>query len=75
MAKPFAIERDHPWLLRQCHALLAPGGVLYFSTNFRGFRLGAELPPFAACADISARSVPEDFRNRKIHQCWRMVRG
>ena len=74
MTKPFAIDRDHPWLLRQCHALLKPGGVLYFSTNFRGFRLSNELPTFAAVEDISARSVPEDFRNRKIHQCWRCVR-
>jgi 23S rRNA (cytosine1962-C5)-methyltransferase len=24
--------------------------------------------------DISAVSVPEDFRNRRIHQCWRIVR-
>ena len=74
MAKPFAVEADHPWLLRQCHALLKPGGDLYFSTNFRGFRLGTELPPFTTVTDISTRSVPEDFRNRKIHQCWRMTR-
>jgi 23S rRNA (cytosine1962-C5)-methyltransferase len=74
MARPFAVERDHPWLLERCHALLRPGGVLYFSTNFRGFRLAAAgLPPFAI-EELGERSVPEDFRNRRIHACWRMVK-
>ena len=74
MTKTFRIDHDHPWLINRCMELLAPGGVLYFSTNFRGFRLNAdELPPLTI-SDISDTSVPEDFRNRKIHQCWRMVR-
>jgi 23S rRNA (cytosine1962-C5)-methyltransferase len=75
MAREFAIERDHPWLLERCHRLLRPGGVLYFSSNARGFQLAAAgLPPFAI-EDISERSIPEDFRNRRVHRCWRMVRG
>jgi len=24
------------------------------------------------CEDISAQTVPPDFRNRKIHRCWRI---
>ncbi len=75
MARDFAVERDHPWLLARCHRLLRPGGVLYFSTNARAFRLAeAGLPSFAS-EDISSRSIPEDFRNRRIHRCWRMVRS
>lgn len=63
------VQRDHVKLVRQCLKLLMPGGVLYFSNNFRGFELDASLVPL--CRDISASSVPEDFRNRKIHQCFR----
>jgi 23S rRNA G2069 N7-methylase RlmK/C1962 C5-methylase RlmI len=71
----FRIDHDHPQLIKHCATLLAPGGVLYFSTNFRGFRLAQEALPPLTITDISAESVPEDFRNRKIHQCWRLVRN
>jgi 23S rRNA G2069 N7-methylase RlmK/C1962 C5-methylase RlmI len=74
MRRPFAIEKDHGWLLAQCRALLRPGGVIYFSTNYRGFEL-REPPPGMMVDDITERSIPEDFRNRKIHQCWRMANG
>lgn len=63
------VQRDHAWLIESCLALLNPGGVLYFSNNLRSFRMDETL--LAKCQDISAQSVPEDFRNRKIHQCFR----
>lgn len=69
MQSELDVQRDHALLVQQCLALRAPGGVLYFSCNLRGFSLEATLA--AQCADLSARSVPEDFRNRKIHQCFR----
>lgn len=67
------IQRDHPMLLDRCADLLAPGGVLYFSTNLRSFRLG-ELPATLSAEEISEHTVPEDFRNRRIHRCWRLVK-
>ncbi|PHV12208.1 class I SAM-dependent methyltransferase [Chitinimonas sp. BJB300] len=63
------VQRDHVLLVQSCLKLLMPGGVLYFSNNFRGFELDYSLK--ALCRDISAQSVPEDFRNRKIHHCFR----
>jgi 23S rRNA (cytosine1962-C5)-methyltransferase len=65
------VQRDHPVLLDACAELLAAGGVLYFSTNLRTFRLDPHAGAGLTGADISARSVPEDFRNRRIHACWR----
>lgn len=65
------VQRDHRQLVEHCLRLLNPGGVLYFSNNLRGFKLDAVLAALPYCRDISAQSVPEDFRNRKIHQCWR----
>lgn len=63
------VQRDHVDLVQSCLSLLSPGGVLYFSTNLRDFVLDAGLARRGR--DISAQSVPEDFRNRRIHQCFR----
>jgi 23S rRNA (cytosine1962-C5)-methyltransferase len=63
---------QHPLLINGCLQLLAPGGTLYFSTNYRGFRLREdELAPCLP-EEISAETVPEDYRNKKIHRCWRI---
>jgi 23S rRNA (cytosine1962-C5)-methyltransferase len=67
------IQRDYRALLSGCARLLDEGGVLYFSTNLRTFKFDAAALPISA-EEISARTVPEDFRNRRVHRCWRMVR-
>lgn len=65
------IQRDHPQLINQCLALLVPGGELFFSTNLRSFELEQEkLTPCANIQEISSLTVPEDYRNKKIHRCW-----
>ena len=75
-ADDFDVQRDHVRLLRAGIERLAPGGVLYFSNNFRRFRLDeAALSAFAAVEDISASTIPPDFaRNPRIHRAWRIVR-
>lgn len=67
------VQRDHQWLVESCLELLNPGGVLYFSNNLRSFKLDETLK--SLCTDISAQSVPEDFRNKKIHQCFRFEKA
>ena len=64
------IQRDHPRLIREAMQLLEPGGTLYFSNNLRSFELEPAVAERYAVAEISRQSVPEDFRNRKIHRCW-----
>lgn len=69
------IQRDHAMLLNRILARTAPGGVVYFSTNFRRFKINeAEIRHAASITDISRQTVPEDFRNKRIHQCFRIVR-
>jgi len=65
------VQRDHVALIRGCMELLAPGGELLFSTNLRTFRLDAALADLPM-EEISAQTVPPDFRNRRIHRCWRV---
>ena len=66
------VQRDHVWLIDYAMALLAPGGTLYFSNNLRSFVLDERLAEDYHIRDISGQSVPEDFRNRKIHQCYQL---
>ncbi len=74
MTRTLNVQRDHVELLAACARLLEPGGVLFFSTNLRSFKLDAEAVTVLASEEISGRTVPEDFRNRRIHRCWRFVR-
>ena len=64
------IQRDQAKLVEGAMRLLAPQGTLYFSNNLRSFTLDGALAERYRIKDISRFSVPEDFRNRKIHQCW-----
>ena len=65
------IERDHAALIDACMRLLAPGGLLVFSTNARRFRLDPALAERHAILDISAATLPRDFeRNPRIHRCF-----
>ena len=65
------IARDHPQLIDASARLLAPGGLLVFSTNAQRFKLAPELSERYSVADVSAATLPEDFaRNPRIHRCY-----
>ncbi len=71
----FDIQNDHVQLINNAISLLSPGGVLYFSTNFRRFKIDKQALALSdlIVEDISAATIPEDFaRNPKIHYCWRI---
>ena len=69
----FDVQRDHVELLDLAVARLAPGGVVYFSNNFRKFQLDANLAERYAVEDITAQTVDQDFaRNGKIHRAWKI---
>lgn len=75
-AQDFDVQAQHVRLLRAAVARLADGGVLYFSNNFRRFRLDeAAIDEFAQVEEITARTIPPDFeRDGRIHRCWRLQR-
>jgi len=69
----FDVQRDHVQLLDLAVARLAPGGVLYFSNNFRKFQLDENLQERYAIEEISASTLDPDFaRNSRIHRAWRI---
>jgi 23S rRNA (cytosine1962-C5)-methyltransferase len=67
-------QRDHPALLYLILRLVKPGGIVYFSNNLRQFTPRFEKLEAASVKDISLQTIPEDFRNKKIHHCYRIVK-
>ena len=68
------VQRRHVELLTLISKVMSPGGVVWFSTNFRRFKFAEdELKGFAEIREVSKQTVPEDFRNQRIHRCWRMI--
>jgi 23S rRNA (guanine2445-N2)-methyltransferase / 23S rRNA (guanine2069-N7)-methyltransferase len=66
-------QRDHMWLLGECMRLLAPGGLLLFSTNAQRFRLDPQAGERWQVGDISAATLPFDFkRNPRIHRAYEL---
>lgn len=65
------IQRDQRPLVADALAVLRPGGVLYFATNHQAFE--PELDDLAErWREITGETVPEDYRNRKIHRCFKL---
>jgi 23S rRNA (guanine2445-N2)-methyltransferase / 23S rRNA (guanine2069-N7)-methyltransferase len=73
-AQDFDVQREHVRLLQAAVRRLAPGGTLFFSNNYRRFRLDTEaVSTFAQVEDISPQTIPPDFeRNPRIHRTWRL---
>ena len=72
---PWDVERDHAELLALVAQNLSPGGIVYFSTNFRRFHLAEEqVAASYSIREITRQTLPEDFRNERIHRAWRLVK-
>lgn len=71
----FDILRDHPLLLAAVAALMRPGGTIWFSTNHQDFTLAMDRLAVAAVDEITAATIPEDYRSKRktIHRCWKIT--
>lgn len=71
MENSLSIQDDHVELITQAAKLLSNTGILYFSTNFRRFKLNTEALADLQIKDITAQTIAEDFsRTPRIHYCW-----
>ena len=69
------VQRDHLDAIDACLSVMAPGGLLIFSNNYRRFKLDNGLLEDTnrgvRVEDRSRWSIDRDFhRNQRIHQCW-----
>jgi Predicted SAM-dependent methyltransferases len=72
MDQMFDIQLDYPTLISKALQLLAPGGVIFFSTNSRKFTFDQTLFPTCSIQDISKQTLPIDFHDSRIHFCWKI---
>ena len=75
------INRDWPSLVEKCLNILTPRGILYFSTNSRRLTFNEDQLPKSSSGEmlykaeeITAKTIPEDYRNSKIHRAWKIER-
>ena len=70
------VQTGYVTIFEHLKKIVAPEGVVYFSTNFRRFKFDEDFIKSLGFEfrEISKTTVPEDFRNRRIHRCWRLVR-
>lgn len=74
METAFDVQQDHVGIINDALALLKGDGVLYFSTNFKKFKLDDLGIINANIENISASTIPEDYsRSPKIHYCWKIT--
>ena len=65
MRQPFDIQTDHMQLLGEMYALLKEGGTLFFSTNFRKFKLEWAPPVGGSVKKYQRRPSPLIIEIRK----------
>jgi 23S rRNA (guanine2445-N2)-methyltransferase / 23S rRNA (guanine2069-N7)-methyltransferase len=73
--RDWEVQDSHVELLTNLAPLMSPGGVVFFSTNFRRFKFddaSAAEVGFSG-REITNRTVPPEYRNKRIHKCWRLV--
>ncbi len=75
MEQMFDVQLDYPVLISRALELLAPEGILFFSTNSRKFKFDSSLFEGCDIKEISHKTVPVDFHNKKIHRCWEIRKG
>ena len=69
----FYLQRQYSDLLIASAQLMPQGGVIYFATDSRQFKFDPATLAGLDVREISHQTVPDDFRNKHIHRCWRMT--
>jgi 23S rRNA (cytosine1962-C5)-methyltransferase len=74
MSGTWDTQRDHPALLHYVLKIVRTGGTVYFSNNLRHFEPHFDKLKAQTIKDISLATIPEDFRNKRIHHCYKIIR-
>lgn len=70
----FDVQRDHGHLIKLAMRRLNEDGTLYFSNNFRRFKLDEKLEAEFEVKEMSGQTIDKDFQRRSnIHRSW-MIR-
>jgi 23S rRNA (cytosine1962-C5)-methyltransferase len=72
MSQLFDIQVDYINLIAKAYKLLLEKGVIFFSTNSRKFVFEPQYFPSCIVEEITAKTIPLDFHDSKIHRCWKI---
>jgi len=70
----FDINRDHPQLVKDVLTVMAEDSIIIFSTNHQRFKPRMEGLPIKDLTELTPSTIPEDYRNRMIHRCWKIIK-
>lgn len=70
MDQEWDVQRDHAMLLQQLLYILSPGGQIFFSNNYREFKLDIGAIPASSIRDITHLTTPFDFEGRLNRVCF-----
>lgn len=73
MDQLFDIQVDYIPLISKALKLLSDDGVIFFSTNSRKFAFDSNQFNSCTIVNISNKTIPIDFHDPKIHQCWKIT--
>ena len=73
MEDDFEVEKDQDFLIDKCFSMLKPNGKLYFSNNKRKFKLSNHILANYKVIDLTEKSIPKDFHDKKIHHCFQFL--
>ncbi len=68
------IQRDHVELINKVLYAMKPGGILYFSNNFKQFRLDEEHIKADSIRNITGATTPFDFQGKLSRWCYKIVK-
>jgi len=64
------VQRHHAELINSLLSRLTSDGTIFFSTNFRRIKLEEHNLNNATVREITKKTLPEEFRNQRIHRSW-----
>lgn len=73
MDRLFDVQEDYIFLIQKSLNLLLPNGMLFFSTNARKFSFDESQFSHCKIEEISYKTLPQDFKDKKIHRCWKIT--
>jgi len=68
------IQRDHVSMLNKVLEATVPGGIVYFSNNYRRFVMETEQIKASSVKDITAQTLSFDFQQKMIRKCYKIVK-
>ncbi|WP_144395433.1 bifunctional 23S rRNA (guanine(2069)-N(7))-methyltransferase RlmK/23S rRNA (guanine(2445)-N(2))-methyltransferase RlmL [Pleionea sediminis] len=70
MEKHFDIQKEHVSLLNMAEKLLAPGGRILFSNNFKRFKMEYVPSENVSLREITRETTSRDFVRKPLHRSW-----